>query len=238
MSKDKEWDSGLKIVQEPIIQLELDLLLICDEIQRQFPQTEFSILAKGYETEDGFYVTKDYIIPKQTVTSTYIDYDKSDPLDKYKERGYNVVIHSHHDMGTFFSATDVAYINTHFPCSVLYTSKGFTLGNLSFKKGDSIFLMEVKDIDVIANDKEVEGIENITKKTMQYTVKKTERYRQKTLYDEEDALFREVDYRTDKFPLMEDSLYYEEYDDYPLLAPDEIKALEELKKNEVSPQKK
>lgn len=165
--KETEWDSGLNIIEEPTIELEHSLLTLCNKIQEKLPRTEFSILCKGYETNNGFYVSGEYVIPKQKVTGSTIDYE---PLDKYQEEGYNVVIHSHHELGSFFSQTDSDYINCNFPCSVLYTKRNFTIGTLSFHRGESIFVINVDDIQTITSDiNEIIGFENIEKKnTYQY----------------------------------------------------------------------
>lgn len=160
--KDKTWDSGLVIVDKPQITLDHELLMLCNEIQDKFPGTEFSILCKGEYNDEGFYVSKEYVIPKQKVTSSTVDYE---PLDSYRQQGYNVVIHSHHGLGTFFSKTDRDFINCQFPCSVLYTHDGFTLATMSFLKDDSVFMIETDDLCTVTDEIEVVGIENITKKT-------------------------------------------------------------------------
>ena len=155
------WDSGLKIISKPRITISHLIQVICDKIQDEFPSSEFSILCKGIETDEGYYVTDDYIIPKQKVSYSSVDYED---LHKYQQEGYNVVIHSHHKIGTFFSKTDEEHINVHFPCSVLYTSDGFTLATMSFHKGDSVFMLETRDIEILINDDiKVVGMENIEK---------------------------------------------------------------------------
>jgi len=163
-----EWDSGLNIIQKPKITVDLKLLLICNEIQGKFPAKEFSILAKGYDTPSGYMVSADYVIPKQQVTGSTVDYE---PLDKYQQEGYNVVIHSHHNMGTFFSATDRDYINCQFPISILYTKDGLTLACISFQRGDNVFLFETKDIELSSDSVQVVGIENIEERTYRYQAK-------------------------------------------------------------------
>jgi hypothetical protein len=143
--------------------------MICDKIQEEFKGEEFSILVKGNYTDYGFYVSADYIIPKQKVSTSSVIYDDDDPLNGYQKDGYNVVIHSHHSMGTFFSNTDKEYINCQFPVSVLYVHAGFTLATLSFQKGDNIFIMETKNIKtVLENNHTVEGFENISKGVTTY----------------------------------------------------------------------
>ena len=155
----KEWDSGLMVVMNPKIEVSPNLLAVCNSIQDKFPRKEFSVLAKGHATKTGFYVTDDYIIPEQVVAGASVNYG---PLEAYQADGYNVVIHSHHEMGTFFSGTDIKYINTHFPCSVLYTKGAFTIATMSFHVGAATYLFEVNDVmlksQVVA---EIPGVENI-----------------------------------------------------------------------------
>lgn len=132
---------------------------------------EFSILAKGFYCDDGFYVTDDYMIPKQKVGGASVtggEYEEG--LGKYQKDGYNVVIHSHHGMSMGFSKIDEEYINAHFPCSVLYTYDGFVNATLKFNAGDNCFLLETTRINtVIENNIEVEGMENIEKNSYVYT---------------------------------------------------------------------
>lgn len=157
-----EWDSGLNIITEPIITVEQNLLQVCNQIQQEFPRLEFSILAKGKYNSEGFYVTDEYVIPKQKVGSASVDYED---LYLYQKEGFNVVIHSHHNIGTFFSKTDIDHINSHFPCSILYTIDGFTLATLSFHTGNSTFLMKTNDIEIeYSNSILISGIENIKRK--------------------------------------------------------------------------
>jgi proteasome lid subunit RPN8/RPN11 len=176
--KDSTWDSGLTIVDQPSIEIDNKLLMLCNEIQEKFPATEFSVLAKGEYTDNGFYVSDDYVIPKQEVTGSTVDYE---PLDSYQQQGYNVVIHSHHGLGTFFSKTDRDYINCQFPCSVLYTHQGFTLATMSFLKNDSVFMIKTDDVCTVTDGMEVEGIDNITKKAYTYTG--AYKYNEKGFYD-------------------------------------------------------
>jgi hypothetical protein len=195
--KSLEWDSGLNIITDPKISIDHTLLTVCDEIQKAFPGEEFSILAKGEYTEKGFTVFNDYIIPKQKVSGSAVDY--LDELWRYSREGYNVAIHSHHNMGTFFSNTDHEDLNPYFPCSILYNKEGFKLAHLSFSTKGHIFLMESTKINTILGEDDtlvtllskkgsktfvvktdalgsisdqeeliIQGIENIEKKTYYY----------------------------------------------------------------------
>ena len=163
-----DWDTGLNIIDKPTIEINHKLLAVCDKLQDEFPATEFSILAKGHYSDKGFYVTDEYVVPNQKVGGASVDYEE---LYIHQKDGFNVVIHSHHNMGTFFSPTDKEYINTHFPCSVLYTRGAFTIATLSFQGGnDAVFLMETKDVHTFIDisNVTVKGIENIEKETYYY----------------------------------------------------------------------
>jgi hypothetical protein len=153
-----EWDSDLNIVVDPKIEMNPVLLGVCNSVQDKFPGKEFSILAKGVMTRNGLYVSDDYVIPKQEVSVGGIDYG---PLNTYQAEGYNVVIHSHHNLGTFFSQTDINYINSHFPYSILYTKGAFTLATFSFHTGDTTLLFKTTDIILTTSDMDVSGIQNI-----------------------------------------------------------------------------
>lgn len=162
-----EWDTGLNIITDPEITLDSNLLFICDSIQKKLPGTEFSILCKGFYSDTGFHITDDYVIPQQEVSTCSIEYGD---VTEYQKQGYNVVIHSHHNLGSFFSQTDEEYINTHFLCSVLYTVYGFTLGTLTFRGDDSIFQLKVgsEDIKLLHDTIPIVGFENIEKKAYTY----------------------------------------------------------------------
>jgi hypothetical protein len=156
-----EFDSGINIITRPQITIDYRLLTICDRIQSEHPKTEFSILAKGYYDENGFYVSDDYIIPEQTVTMAHVDFKDT---GKHQKDGYNVVIHSHHNMSGSFSNEDMEYINNSFPCSVLYNKDGFVDGTLSFNTDDNIFIFPTDKIKMILGlNEDVKGLENIKK---------------------------------------------------------------------------
>lgn len=106
------------------------ILAVCNGIQDKFPGKEFSILVKGKWTESGFICSDDYIIPNQKVSTTSIEYE---PLGAYVQRGYNVVVHSHHDMACGFSSTDYEYINSFFPVSILYANRKFSMAQTLFR---------------------------------------------------------------------------------------------------------
>jgi len=181
VKKSKVWDSGLNIVTEPVIFIPRYLYLVCEKIQAEVGMnTEFSILAKGDYSPEGFTVTDEYIIPKQKVTSGDVDYEN---LSQYRQEGFNVVIHSHHSMSTpFFSGTDKNFINANNPCSILYTNAGgFVLATLKFNQGNNIFIMQTNKVKTFEeNEVTVDGLENIEKST--FVKKPLNKTKQGSLY--------------------------------------------------------
>jgi len=148
---DTVWDSGLKIIKNPKVLIPLKILLVCQKIQEKIGYKEFSILCRGAWYFEGFKVSEDYIIPEQEVTSSSVDY--LEPLEQYKQRGYNVVIHSHpwghHYGGTSFSASDEETINAHFVCSVLFNGKQFCEAVISVQVNSNMKLQIPCSIEII-----------------------------------------------------------------------------------------
>jgi hypothetical protein len=156
--KDDVWDSGLNIICKPTIVVPHKIQRICASIKKKFIGNEFSILCKGEMKESKMIVSPEYIIPKQTVSGASVDYDE--PLDSYKNDGYNVVIHAHPDGLRRFSGADDDSININFDCSILYVDGNFPVAVMPIRFGEtSIMLL---DCDVVLNMDEVEvNTENI-----------------------------------------------------------------------------
>jgi len=196
--KTLEFDSGLNIIDKPRITLDYRLLMHCDKIQSKFKGLEFSVLCKGHYDENGFFVTGEYIIPKQRVSSGSVEYED---LLKYEKDGYNVVIHSHHNLGSFFSKTDLDYINSSFPCSVLYNKDGFTRATLSFKTDDNIFVFETDKIAMVLGISEtIDGIENIEEEPKTTWFNKKTKDKEKETKKQQNNVFElvELDKNDDK----------------------------------------
>lgn len=125
------------------------ILDVCDYIQNKYKGCEFSILCKGDWDENGNWViTDEFEIPRQTIASASVYYVQNE-LQGLKERGFNTVIHSHHNMNCSFSKDDDDTINTHFPCSVLYSINNnkvgvFKLATLSLFYNEIKFILEPK----------------------------------------------------------------------------------------------
>ena len=106
------------------------VLRACQAIQREYPRLEFSVLAKTIWTNHGVYLSEEFIIPEQFVSSGHIDYE---PLAMYRKDGWNAVIHSHHELACgSFSSTDDTYINSFFHVSVLFNRNNFVTAIINF----------------------------------------------------------------------------------------------------------
>jgi len=112
--------SPINVMDVPTIRVPPSVLSLCNAIQEQRRNLEFSILLKGNWTRDGFVVNgDDYIIPMQTVTVASVDYD-ADEISRLMSEGYNCVLHSHPMNIKTFSRSDEDTINVNFDASILY----------------------------------------------------------------------------------------------------------------------
>jgi len=161
------WDSGIKFIDNIKVKIPFELVLICKKISEKVKNNEFSILVKAYENDDGDIVlTDDYVIPKQTVTHSSVDYDEE--LIKYKRQGYNVIIHKHPNGMRSFSLNDEEYINSNFDISLLFCDNEFVLCNVNIKIKDDVKLRVSAEIEIVYNNNIViKDIDNI--KVREYT---------------------------------------------------------------------
>lgn len=120
MSSSVVFTSPINVMDTPVIRVPPSVLSLCDAIQQQRTNLEFSILLKGTWTKDGFVVTSDdYVIPTQTVSMAAVDYD-ADEVSRLMAEGYNCVLHSHPMNMRVFSGSDEDTINVNFDASILY----------------------------------------------------------------------------------------------------------------------
>ena len=141
---EKIWDSGIRVIS-PKIRVPFKILEICRKIDSLVGGNEFAILLKSRWSEKGLEVLEDFVIPEQEVTSATVKIIED--IIKYKEQGYNVVIHSHgmHN----FSYTDEAKLNTSFLASIVY--------NHSRKEfGEAVIMLRVNDDFILRVPAEVE----------------------------------------------------------------------------------
>ncbi len=98
------------------------------ELMKIFPSTEWLGYLVGEKGND-YFIVKDLLIPKQTVTSASVD-----NIDYTVPEGVTIigVIHSHHHMSIGFSGTDDEWINQNHNLSVLVSHNGMK-ANVRFK---------------------------------------------------------------------------------------------------------
>ncbi len=152
------WDSDIKFIDKIKIKIPLKLLLICNKIQEQIGNYEFSLLCKGNFDENGdFILSDDYKIVKQRVSASQIEYNQ-EHITELKQQGYNTVIHSHHELGLEdFSVTDDEYINKNFLCSILFVNKKFAKAIMNICIKDNLKLRVNCEIEIMFNyDEEID----------------------------------------------------------------------------------
>jgi len=133
-------------------------LQLCNTMQSRLPGLEFSILIRGTWTEQGFILSKDYIIPKQRVTPASVDY--TEDLAAYKKDGYNTVIHSHPFPSSSFSYADDEAINAHFDCSLLFSERKFAAASVRIQLTPDLQL-RINPETVIIDDDVTVDVSNI-----------------------------------------------------------------------------
>jgi len=157
------WDSGLKVLKNPKVLIPQKLLLVCNSIQKHLGNFEFSILTKGQWASEGYKLSEDYIIPKQQVSSSFVQYDNKHVAECLKH-GFNVVIHSHPMNMTNFSSVDEEFINSNFEASVLYTPKhGFCKAVINIPVSSEIKVQIEAEPVIVYPEVEVKGLANIIK---------------------------------------------------------------------------
>jgi len=148
------FDSELKIVS-PVVIIPQRVNSIVRYIQSKIGNNEFSLLLKGRWTENGYALSKEYYIPQQEVSSSFVDYKEDLSL---LSRQWDTIYHSHpFSYGTpSFSEADKTSINCNFTCSLLGTKEGIKVANLSFFTG--VCMVQVP-AEVIIIDDEVEPVD-------------------------------------------------------------------------------
>lgn len=154
------WDSGLNVIEVEMesskIVIPFNLLSVCRALSSYVDGKEFSILVKSSIdlNKDGILVTlsEDYVIPKQTIGWSSVDYDED--ISLYRRQGYTTIIHAHPGESDSFSYADAESINSHFDCSILFNStNGFVdstilfspKAGVKFRVGSSKFEMNMPE---------------------------------------------------------------------------------------------
>lgn len=124
-----------------------DLLNTCKNIQDRFRGLEWSILVKGSMTERGYEIGDDFVIPKQEVGSSEVNFTDRVELEGYRSEGYNCIIHSHPFKSDSFSGSDRKTLSVNYDCSILYSMGSFTTATVSFKMGtdnEALLVLDTK----------------------------------------------------------------------------------------------
>ena len=126
---DKPLSSGLKVIEkcsiakdfaDPEVSMDFIVMQKALAMTQEMGSKEWLGYLKGFPTEDGFHVD-DILVPKQTVSSADVD-----EIERVVDTDIVGTIHSHHNMGTFFSGTDHDYIGGNNPVMIVIDSKGNT----------------------------------------------------------------------------------------------------------------
>jgi len=138
---------------------------LCKDIE-----SEWQMLLTGIENKEGVWVTG-YWIPKQEVTLSSVKNLDLINADVIKERGIICTIHSHASMGVFFSGVDEKFTNNSLIKNhIVVNNKGEMKACMRYElpcKMTHFFDANVSVISPIIES--IEGFDNITKKTYQYT---------------------------------------------------------------------
>jgi len=109
-------ECGHKPSQEIVIIINRIVKNKIDLLMKQYPSTEWLAYLIG---DKKSLMIKDIIIPKQNVGSTHVHV--TGPIERPDILG---VMHSHHNMGAFFSGTDDTYINGNHNMSIVVAKNG------------------------------------------------------------------------------------------------------------------
>lgn len=169
--KEEIFSSGLTVSEDIKVVVHQEILDACRDIYKQVDRDEFSILTKGYWSENMWYTTNEFVIPKQEVGYTSVDYDLDD-LHTLKQQGFNTVIHGHPVGSKAFSGDDMKYINAHFDCSVLFCETNFVTSCMPIKVTDD-FLLQVTPTSI--------GVYNPTAKKVEVSLVEEKITRKKTV---------------------------------------------------------
>lgn len=135
------------IVYDPLVVYVPDTIVgTCRAIQNRKKGLEFSILCKGGFEQDGFVIQEGYVVPKQEITGTSVDFTDTAELEKYLTDGYNTIIHSHPFKSETFSSSDRETLSTNYQCSLLYSDDKIVTATVSIRLGESLLVIapEVK----------------------------------------------------------------------------------------------
>jgi hypothetical protein len=168
---DDLFDSGWVTHEKPKLYISEAIVGVCNAIQEKFPSLEWAILLKGEWTKLGFVIGNTYAIPKQEVTSGFVYFDDADK-ERHIQDGFNVILHSHHNMGIGFSGSDHSTLtDSSFAASLLYSKEKITEATCSIIVKPGVRVAVSPTIVVVGFRAEIpDWIDKvITRKAYQYT---------------------------------------------------------------------
>lgn len=147
------WDSGLHIITGSAnytVCVPATIAAVVKAIDEQVT-TEFSVFCKINSVQNSrIYLSEEYFIPEQEVTSCSVEYKESAPA------GFDVVIHKHPSTLKEFSATDEEYINSNFSLSILYCQEQFVLASLKTIYNGLLFQLKTNNIEIVFPETDVD----------------------------------------------------------------------------------
>jgi hypothetical protein len=160
------WDSGWVTHEKHTLFISQAMVGVCNSLQAKFPGLEWAILLKGEWTKFGFEISNKYAIPKQKVTAGSVKFDDED-VEKYKVDGFNVVLHSHHNMGISFSGSDHDTLtDSSFLASLLYSKGEIKEATISITVKEGVRVAISPTIQTVGFLTELpDGIEQVIEKT-------------------------------------------------------------------------
>lgn len=155
-AKESKWSSGLDIVEcgrvkPPVVVLSLHVHALVLTLLGQFEGTEWLAYLIGTESKKEVAVT-DLFIPKQEVSAGDVQVKRFD-----FPPGMVGVIHSHHDMGAFFSSQDEGNVNKHHKLSIVVDSGGRYKATIKVRVPCGAALASVETRVMVGIDKSVLG---------------------------------------------------------------------------------
>lgn len=165
-AKESKWSSGLDIVacgrvKPPVVVLTLRVHALILALLDQFEGTEWLAYLVGTESKRRVTVT-DLFIPKQEVSTGDVNVKGFDFPPSMVG-----VIHSHHNMGAFFSSQDEGNVNKHHKLSIVVDSGGRYKATIKARVPCGAALASVETRVIVGVDKSVLGFLEDAKKKIQ-----------------------------------------------------------------------
>lgn len=185
--KPKIWDSGISCISDCPhkdgidLRVALEVYLKIEYLQKEFTDVEFTVYGNSILEEDGTYILKDIVIPKQMAGHSSVD-------DIQCDSHYNTIIHKHPgETPGGFSADDREYANKNHDFSILIGSRGMNgvIGEARIKTECNKYMQVPLRVQVelpkVTDSFFLESVKNIEKKVYN-TYASTEYYKHNRFY--------------------------------------------------------